>query len=143
MAETLKQSKLSLDVLHDNEIDLREIFSIVKHSYKLIIIFIFIFLIIGIYYAETRPIYYQSTAMVKMGGGLSAEHVLAGGLGGLSIPTVSQEDGVGAEGVVAQSGEHRIHHETFVRAHLVMNSKSGGSNPSVSTPPSAKDSRNT
>lgn len=50
----------------NNEIDLRHVVDLVKHSYKIVIAITLCFLIMGIYYAETRPPVYQSSAMVEI-----------------------------------------------------------------------------
>lgn len=48
------------------EIDFQTIFNLIKKNYKLIVIITAVFLIFGIYYAETRPAAYQSTALIQI-----------------------------------------------------------------------------
>ncbi|OGT39874.1 MAG: hypothetical protein A3E81_01775 [Gammaproteobacteria bacterium RIFCSPHIGHO2_12_FULL_36_30] len=62
------------------EIDLKQILNLIKHSYKIIVILTVIFLVFGIYYAQTRPPVYQSIAMVAVDGGLA----VSGSNGGTS-----------------------------------------------------------
>lgn len=50
------------------EVDLKMVLNLIKHSYKLILIIASIFLFLGIYYANTRPPVYRSTAMIEVRG---------------------------------------------------------------------------
>lgn len=60
------------------EIDLKSILNLVTSSYKLILIVATLFLIGGIYYANTRPAVYRSTAMIEIGGGSVSGALRAG-----------------------------------------------------------------
>lgn len=68
MAETITQKSRSVSLPPEkDEIDLREVFNLIKHSYKLIVLIVTVFLIGGIYYAQTRPPIYLSSAIIKVG----------------------------------------------------------------------------
>lgn len=56
----------SKNQLDEVEIDLKQVLNLIKHSYKLIAIITVIFLTMGIYYAQTRPPAYRSTAMIEV-----------------------------------------------------------------------------
>lgn len=64
---TSKSSSSTFNQEETFEIDLKSILSLIKNSYKLIVIITTLFFIIGIYYAETRPPSYQSEAMIQVG----------------------------------------------------------------------------
>lgn len=82
------------------DIDLKSILNLIKNSYKLILIITIIFFVAGIYYANTRPPVYQSTAMIQVGnndisgaissgvGGIAALAGLAGQSSSSSVETV-------------------------------------------------------
>ncbi len=66
------------------EIDLKSVLNLIKQSYKLIAIITTVFLIFGIYYAETRPAVYRSTAMIEVSSNTPAALGAGGGAGGVN-----------------------------------------------------------
>ncbi len=67
MAEiNTQKSRLASLPPEKDEIDLREVFNLIRHNWKLIAVITFVFMMVGIYYAETRPPVYRSTAMIEV-----------------------------------------------------------------------------
>jgi len=99
MTETIQaHPSSSFNRPDEHEIDLNGVLNLIKHSYKLIVIITVICLIAAIYYAETRPPVYRSTAMIEVGGsGNSGISALGGsgaallGLGSLQTSSADVE----------------------------------------------------
>ena len=63
-SNTTRQHQLSHS--GEYEIDLRALLNLLKHSYKLILLIVSLFLCAGIYYASTRSPVYRSTALMEV-----------------------------------------------------------------------------
>lgn len=50
----------------NHEIDLREVVNLIKHNWRLIASITFVFFVCGVFYAQTRPPVYRSTAMIEV-----------------------------------------------------------------------------
>ncbi|MCX7121803.1 MAG: polysaccharide biosynthesis tyrosine autokinase [Gammaproteobacteria bacterium] len=98
-----QQSPHSSNRLEDYEIDLKMVINLIKHSYKLVAIVTLIFFISGIYYAETRPPAYLSTAMIEVGNGGMSALAAGGGVGGLASLISSQTSSADIEVVLLKS----------------------------------------
>lgn len=78
MVEISTQKTRSASLPPENhEIDLHEVFDLIKNNYKLILMTVFVFFIFGLIYANTRPPVYRSVALIEV-----ANNNLAGALGG-------------------------------------------------------------
>ncbi|MDA8936770.1 Wzz/FepE/Etk N-terminal domain-containing protein [Porticoccaceae bacterium] len=98
------QNELNSTDQYDDEIDLRELFSVLWGGKKLIVGITAIFALVAVFYALSIPNQYRATALVSpaegSGGGLSGA---LGQLGGLaSLAGVSIGGGEGSEAQVAQ-----------------------------------------
>lgn len=87
---------------HEIDLDLREVFNLIKHNWKIIAATTLVFFIYGVFYAETRPPVYRSTAMIE----LSSDSPPAG-LGStgstMSVMTLQQGSSADLETVLLQS----------------------------------------
>ena len=98
------QNEQNIAEHYDDEIDLRELFSVLWNGKKLIIGITAIFALVSVFYALSIPNQYRATALVSpaqgSGGGLSGA---LGQLGGLaSLAGVSIGGGESSEAQVAQ-----------------------------------------
>ena len=98
------QNELNSTVQYDDEIDLRELFSVLWDGKKLIVGITAVFALVAVFYALSIPNQYRATALVSpaegSGGGLSGA---LGQLGGLaSLAGVSIGGGESSEAQVAQ-----------------------------------------
>jgi hypothetical protein len=98
------QNELNSTDQYDDEIDLRELFSVLWDGKKLIVGITAVFALVAVFYAHSMPNQYRATALVSpaegSGGGLSGA---LGQLGGLaSLAGVSIGGGGSSEAQVAQ-----------------------------------------
>ena len=103
MESTAKQPNSAFDRAEHYEIDLKAAVNLVKHSYKLIVLIVSIFLLYGIHYAQTRPPVYRSSAMIEMSNNAVGGLGNAGGVGSLLQGLGSSSSSSDIETVLLQS----------------------------------------
>ena len=117
------QNELNSTDQYDDEIDLRELFSVLWGGKKLIVGITAIFALVAVFYALSIPNQYRATALVSpaqgSGGGLSGA---LGQLGGLaSLAGVSIGGGESSEAQVAQVAQEIMRSRGFIEEFISEN----------------------
>lgn len=117
------QNELNSTDQYDDEIDLRELFSVLWDGKKLIVGITAIFALVAVFYALSIPNQYRATALVSpaqgSGGGLSGA---LGQLGGLaSLAGVSIGGGESSEAQVAQVAQEIMRSRGFIEEFISEN----------------------